>query len=155
MMLVTTSGTTGRPKSFLLTHANVLHNVRALACQGIVTQHDRALLPLPLHHVYPLTVGILTPFALGTTVVLPESVTGPHIVAALKEARCTVMVAVPRLYAALLNGLLARVAQLPGRSGRCSARCSASRWSCAGASACASGGGCSARSTAASRPICG
>jgi long-chain acyl-CoA synthetase len=113
MMLVTTSGTTGRPKSFLLTHANVLHNVRALASQGIVTQDDRALLPLPLHHVYPLTVGILTPFALGTTVVLPESVTGPHIVAALKEGRCTVMVAVPRLYAALLNGLMARVAQLP------------------------------------------
>ncbi|WP_019014153.1 AMP-binding protein [Elioraea tepidiphila] len=113
MMLVTTSGTTGRPKSFLLTHANVLHNVRALAAQGIVTREDRALLPLPLHHVYPLTVGILTPFALGTTVVLPESVTGPHIVAALKEGRCTVMVAVPRLYAALLNGLMARVAQQP------------------------------------------
>jgi long-chain acyl-CoA synthetase len=113
MMLVTTSGTTGRPKSFLLTHANVLHNVRALARQGIVTREDRALLPLPLHHVYPLTVGILTPFTLGTTVVLPESVTGPHIVAALKEGRCTVMVAVPRLYAALLNGLMARVAQQP------------------------------------------
>jgi long-chain acyl-CoA synthetase len=113
MMLVTTSGTTGRPKSFLLTHANVLHNVRALAVQGIVTRADRALLPLPLHHVYPLTVGILTPFTLGTTVVLPESVTGPHIVQALKEGRCTVMLAVPRLYAALLNGLMARVRSQP------------------------------------------
>lgn len=113
MMLVTTSGTTGRPKSFLLTHANVLHNVRALAAQGIVTGRDRALLPLPLHHVYPLTVGLLAPFSLGATVVLPESVTGPHIVAALKAARCTAMIAVPRLYAALLNGLMARVAQLP------------------------------------------
>jgi long-chain acyl-CoA synthetase len=113
MMLVTTSGTTGRPKSFLLTHANVLHNVRALAGQGIVTREDRALLPLPLHHVYPLTVGILGPFTLGTTVVLPESVTGPHLVAALKEARCTAMIAVPRLYAALLNGLMARVRSQP------------------------------------------
>jgi long-chain acyl-CoA synthetase len=113
MMLVTTSGTTGRPKSFLLTHANVLHNVRALASQGIVTREDRALLPLPLHHVYPLTVGILGPFTLGTTVVLPESVTGPHIVAALKEGRCTAMIAVPRLYAALLNGLMARVRSQP------------------------------------------
>jgi len=113
MMLVTTSGTTGRPKSFLLTHANVLHNVRALASQGIVTREDRVLLPLPLHHVYPLTVGVLAPLTLGTTVVLPESVTGPHLVAALKEARCTAMIAVPRLYAALLNGLMARVAQQP------------------------------------------
>lgn len=113
MMLVATSGTTGRPKTFLLSHANVLHNVRALAAQGIVTEADRALLPLPLHHVYPLTVGILTPFTIGTTVVLPESVTGPHLVAALKEGRCTVMVAVPRLYAALLDGLMARVRAQP------------------------------------------
>jgi len=109
MMLVATSGTTGRPKTFLLSHANVLHNVRALAGQGIVAEADRALLPLPLHHVYPLTVGILTPFSIGTTVVFPESVTGPHLVAALKEGRCTVMVAVPRLYSALLEGLMARV----------------------------------------------
>jgi len=112
-MLVTTSGTTGRPKAFLLSHANILHNVRALAGQGIVTERDRALLPLPLHHVYPLTVGVLTPLAIGATIVLPEGVTGPLLVAALKAGRCTVMVAVPRLYAALLAGLLARVAAQP------------------------------------------
>lgn len=112
-MLVTTSGTTGRPKAFLLTHANIFHNVRAIAGQGIVRAHDRALLPLPLHHVYPLTVGVLTPLAIGATVVLPEGVTGPLLVAALKTGRCTVMVAVPRLYAALLAGLMGRVAAQP------------------------------------------
>lgn len=112
-MLVTTSGTTGRPKAFLLTHANILHNVRAIAGQGIVTGKDRALLPLPLHHVYPLTVGVLTPLACGATVVLPEGVTGPLLVAALKAGRCTIMVAVPRLYAALLAGLMGRVAAQP------------------------------------------
>lgn len=112
-MLVTTSGTTGRPKAFLLTHANILHNVRAIAGQGIVTAADRALLPLPLHHVYPLTVGVLTPLAIGATVVLPEGVTGPLLVAALKAGRCTIMVAVPRLYAALLAGLMGRVAAQP------------------------------------------
>jgi len=112
-MLVTTSGTTGRPKAFLLTHANILHNVRALAGQGIITAADRALLPLPLHHVYPLTVGVLTPLAVGATVVLPEGVTGPLLVAALRAGRCTAMAAVPRLYAALLAGLMGRVAAQP------------------------------------------
>jgi long-chain acyl-CoA synthetase len=112
-MLVTTSGTTGRPKAFLLTHGNILHNVRAIAGQGIVRETDRALLPLPLHHVYPLTVGVFTPLACGATVVLPEGVTGPLLVAALKAGRCTIMVAVPRLYAALLAGLMARVAAQP------------------------------------------
>lgn len=112
-MLVTTSGTTGKPKAFLLTHANILHNVRAIADQGIVAGGDRALLPLPLHHVYPLTVGVLTPLTIGATVVLPEGVTGPLLVAALKAGRCTIMVAVPRLYGALLAGLMGRVAAQP------------------------------------------
>lgn len=112
-MLVATSGTTGRPKAFLLTHANILHNVRALADQRIITASDRALLPLPLHHVYPLAVGVLTPLAVGATVVLPEGVTGPSLVAALKAGRCTVMAAVPRLYAALLSGLMGRIAAQP------------------------------------------
>lgn len=109
-MLVFTSGTTGTPKSFLLTHANVMANVNALAAEGIVSADDRALLPLPLHHVYPLAVGCLTALASGTTIVLPPGVTGPQIVRALQSGRVTVIVGVPRLYAALLAGLEARVA---------------------------------------------
>ncbi|MBI3454084.1 MAG: AMP-binding protein [Rhodospirillales bacterium] len=109
-MLVYTSGTTGTPKSFYLTHANLMANVRALRGENIVAAGDRALLPLPLHHVYPLTVGCLTALALGATIVLPEAVTGPQIVAALKAGRASVMVGVPRLYAALLSGIEGRVA---------------------------------------------
>ncbi len=56
---------------------------------------------------------MLTPLAIGATVVLPEGVTGPLLVAALKAGRCTIMVAVPRLYAALLAGLMGRVAAQP------------------------------------------
>jgi long-chain acyl-CoA synthetase len=109
-MLVFTSGTTGTPKSFLLTHANIMANVNGLAVEGIVDAADRALLPLPLHHVYPLTVGCLTALASGSTIVLPPGVTGPQIVAALQRARVTAIVGVPRLYAALVAGLEARVA---------------------------------------------
>jgi long-chain acyl-CoA synthetase len=108
-MLVFTSGTTGTPKSFLLSHANLVANVTGLAAEGIVGANDRALLPLPLHHVYPLTVGCLTALAGGTTIVLPPGVTGPQIVSALQRGRVTVIVGVPRLYAALAAGLEARV----------------------------------------------
>jgi len=46
-----------------------------------VTQHiadasDRALLPLPLYHVYPFIVGVLTTLTIGTTVVLPTKPLG-------------------------------------------------------------------------------
>ena len=104
------SGTTGTPKSFVLSHANILTNVHALAAFKLVGPEDRALLPLPLHHVYPLTVGLLTSLVSGTTLVLPEAVTGPQLVEALRLGRITVMVGVPRLYSALASGLEARVA---------------------------------------------
>ncbi|MCC7428525.1 MAG: AMP-binding protein [Alphaproteobacteria bacterium] len=117
-LLVYTSGTTGRPKGFTLTHANLLHNVRSLASQGLVDATDRVLLPLPLHHVYPLTVGLLTTLAIGATLVLPEAVTGPQLVAALKGGRCTVMLGVPRLYAALATGIAGRVAARGGLARR-------------------------------------
>ncbi len=108
-MLVFTSGTTGTPKSFLLTHANLVANVNGLLAERLVGPDDRALLPLPLHHVYPLTVGCLTALASGTTIVLPAGVTGPQIVGALQRGRATLIVGVPRLYAALTAGLEARV----------------------------------------------
>lgn len=109
-MLIYTSGTTGPPKSFTLTCANVWANVRALVAEGLLGPGDRVLLPLPLHHVYPFIVGLLVPLASGAAVVFPEAVAGPQIVQALRAARASVMVGVPRLYAALFAGLTARVA---------------------------------------------
>jgi long-chain acyl-CoA synthetase len=109
-MLVYTSGTTGVPKSFLLTHANILHNVHALAAQGVARADDRILLPLPLHHVYPLTVGAFTPLLLGAAIVLPEGSDAPRIAAALRATKVTLVIGVPRLYSALANGIRARAA---------------------------------------------
>lgn len=108
-MLVYTSGTTGTPKSFMLSHGNLVANINGLLAEKLVGPEDRALLPLPLHHVYPLTVGCLTALASGTTLILPEGVTGPHLVDALRRGRVTVIVGVPRLYAALASGIDARI----------------------------------------------
>ncbi|MCC2664794.1 MAG: AMP-dependent synthetase and ligase, partial [Geminicoccaceae bacterium] len=66
---------------------------------------DRVLLPLPLHHAYPLTVGLLSALATGAAVVLPSGISGPEISQALAECRCTIMVGVPRLYEAMLAGI--------------------------------------------------
>jgi len=108
-LIVATSGTTGAPKLFALTHAMLHANLEGVLAQGLVGPSDRMMLPLPLHHVYPLLVGLMTPIACGAAIVLPEGVTGPQIVQALKGGRATVMVGVPRLYFALLAGLRARV----------------------------------------------
>lgn len=107
-----TSGTTGPPKSFVLTHANLAANVEAIAREGLVGPGDRALLPLPLHHAYPYTVGMLTALESGVAVVLPQATTGRDILAALNAARATLIIGVPRLYQALLDGVAMRAAAL-------------------------------------------
>jgi long-chain acyl-CoA synthetase len=108
--LVYTSGTTGNPKSFVLRWRHIATNVTALVATGLVGSRDRALMPLPLHHVYPFVVGLLTPLTAGAAVVFPQSVSAAHLGAALSEARCTVIVGVPRLYRAMLSGIAARAA---------------------------------------------
>ena len=112
-----TSGTTGSPKGFLLTHRNIGSNVEALRRLEIVGAGDRVLLPLPLHHAYPFVVGMLTPLAAGATIVLPAGATGPQIMQAMREGDVTAIIGVPRLYEAMLAALRDRVAQR-GRAAR-------------------------------------
>lgn len=110
-ILFYTSGTTGLPKGVPLTHRNLISNLRALAQERLLSASDRVLLPLPLHHVYPFTVGLLTPLAGGVPVVLPYSLLGPQVLRALTEGMVTVVVAVPRFYAALVAALDTRMRQ--------------------------------------------
>lgn len=104
-----TSGTTGKPKGVPLTHGNLISNVLAIAQSGILKPTDRLLLPLPLHHVYPFVLGIFTPLSLGLPIVIPRSLTGPDLVWSLREGRITVVAGVPRLYAALVEGIQTKV----------------------------------------------
>ena len=108
-LLTWTSGTTGWPKAFVLTHRNIGRNVEALRGLAIVDRNDRALLPLPLHHAYPFVVGMLTTLTIGTTIVLPGGSTGPLLMRALREAEVTTIVGVPRLYEALAAAIAARI----------------------------------------------
>jgi long-chain acyl-CoA synthetase len=107
--LLFTSGTTGTPKAVPLTHANFASNVRELRAASLVGADDRVLQPLPLHHTYPFTVGLLAPLAAGATVLLPAGISGPEIVAACAAGRATALLAVPRLLTALWDGVLAGV----------------------------------------------
>src|SRR6056297_3464084 len=110
-----TSGTTGPPKGVPLIHRNLITQIEAVERSGIVKDGDRVLLPLPLHHVYPFVIGMLSPLALGLPIVLPRSLTGPDIQKALHKGRVTALVGVPRLYRALYEAILSQAKQSLGQ----------------------------------------
>lgn len=107
--LLYTSGTTGVPKGVPLSHRNLTSNLRDLLDANLVGPDDRVLLPLPLHHTYPFTVGLLTVLGSGGTVLIPAGISGPELVRALKQGRATALLAVPRLCTALWDAIEARV----------------------------------------------
>jgi len=108
LVLFRTSGTTGTPKRFHLTCRNVGASVDSLTAWGGVGPGDRALMPLPMHHVYPWITATLGGLAMGAALVLPEGPTGPQIAAALRATRPTVLIGVPKLFEAMLDGIEAR-----------------------------------------------
>ena len=100
-----TSGTTGVPKGVPLTHHNLVFQIQAVGQANLLKDDDRVLLPLPMYHVYPFTVGTLTPLAFGLPIVLPQSLTGPQIIRALNEGEITIIIGVPRVYRAVYSGI--------------------------------------------------
>lgn len=110
-VLFYTSGTSGKPKSVPLTHRNVASNLSALLELNLIQDTDRVLLPLPLHHVYPFTVGMLAPLARGVPLVLPYLLTGPQLQRALHEGRATAIIGVPRLYDAFYAAIENKIRQ--------------------------------------------
>src|SRR5215213_1843398 len=112
-----TSGTMGAAKGVPLSHANRVLQIDTLLSADLVSEKDSVLLPLPLHHVYPFVMGMLTPLAAGLPIVMPRSLTGPQLVRALREGEATLIVGVPRLYGALYSGIEERV----GSGGRLAA----------------------------------
>ena len=94
--VVYTSGTTGRPKGVMLTHANVVANVRAIMQAIPVFPTDVFLSFLPLSHTFERTVGYYLPIAAGAAVAFARSVA--ELAADLATVRPTVLVSVPRIY---------------------------------------------------------
>lgn len=108
-----TSGTTGSAKGVPLTHRNLVFQINTVIDAHFVTEADRILLPLPLHHVYPFVIGMLLPLALGLPITLPQSLTGPQILRAIRQGAVTAVIGVPRLYSALCAGIAMRVKSRP------------------------------------------
>ncbi|KPV43344.1 AMP-dependent synthetase/ligase [Alicyclobacillus ferrooxydans] len=66
--IVYTSGTTGLPKGVMLTHGNLLANVRGIRQVFEIRSTDRALSYLPLSHIFERTAGQFVILSAGGTI---------------------------------------------------------------------------------------
>ena len=94
--IVYTSGTTGKPKGVMLTHRNVVSDVKAVLERIAPTAQDVFLSFLPLSHTFERTGGYYLPIAAGSCVAYARSV--PLLAEDLRTVRPTVLVSVPRIY---------------------------------------------------------
>jgi acyl-CoA synthetase (AMP-forming)/AMP-acid ligase II len=101
--IIYTSGSTGRPRGAVLTHANIVANVRSIVAYLELTPADRVLALLPFYYVYGLSLLHMT-FAVGGTVVVENRFQYPNVALdTLERERCTGIAGVPSTYAILMK----------------------------------------------------
>ena len=94
--LVYTSGTTGKPKGVMLTHENVVANVKAVLQRVAPQASDVFLSFLPLSHTFERTAGYYLPVAAGCCVAHARSTA--LLAEDLTTVRPTILISVPRIY---------------------------------------------------------
>ncbi|MSQ19704.1 MAG: long-chain fatty acid--CoA ligase [Betaproteobacteria bacterium] len=106
-ILVYTSGTTGRPKGAMLSHANVLATVKAYQARFPQSETDERICFLPLCHIAERVGGEYQALYSGAVLNFVENPdTVPENV---QEIAPTVFVAVPRVWEKFYSGVLIRV----------------------------------------------
>ncbi len=112
--LVYTSGTTGKPKGVMLTHGNVLSNVKA-ALQRVAPRSDDVFLSfLPLSHTFERTAGYYLPVAAGCCVAYARSTA--LLAEDLMIVRPTILISVPRIYERVYAALQTKLGGSPIKS---------------------------------------
>jgi long-chain acyl-CoA synthetase len=107
--IVYTSGTTGKPKGVVLTHANVLHVIRAIP--GVIEfgEEDVFLSILPAWHMFERIIEYAA-LSKGCRSVYTDK---RHFRRDLERVKPTVIAAVPRLYEALYEETRKKLADQP------------------------------------------
>lgn len=107
-----TSGTTGEPKTALLSHANLTAYVFGTVDPLSATEDDAVLASVPPYHIAGL-VGILSNVFAGRRVVFLDQFSAEHWVDRAASAKVTQAMVVPTMLGRILDVLAARGETLP------------------------------------------
>lgn len=110
-LILYTSGTTGRSKGAVLSHGNIVSNIRAAAAHFRVDDSMHTLSFLPINHVFEQVCGLLLPLSVGGTVSFAESLKklGENLV----EVRPTFFTGVPAVYRLFHDRILKNIRSRP------------------------------------------
>ncbi len=101
--LIYTSGTTGRPKGAMLSHRNLVSNVRQFNQALPHRAEDNVLCALPMYHCFGWTTCVMNPLLVGAGITPVASPLPSEITKAIATYGVTVVFLVPPLYHLLLR----------------------------------------------------
>ncbi|HAY70774.1 MAG TPA: long-chain-fatty-acid--CoA ligase [Saprospirales bacterium] len=102
-----TGGTTGVSKGAMLTNSNMVANllqIKFIMMTMLEEKKEFVLTPLPLYHIFALTVNLFAMMSLGETIVLVTNARDlPSVIKEIKKYPISVFTGVNTLFKALLN----------------------------------------------------
>ncbi len=101
-MMVYTSGTTGRPKGVVTTHANLAAQVTSLVAAWEWRADDHILLVLPLHHVHGIVNVLTCALWSGARCEMLPQFDAVSVWSRLAAGELTLFMAVPAIYTKLI-----------------------------------------------------
>jgi fatty-acyl-CoA synthase len=101
--LMYTSGTTGRPKGVMLTHANLAWKNYAHVTEFGFTASDVGLACGPLYHVGALDLVTTTMIAVGATTIIHRAFDAARVVDEIERSRVTTVWTAPAMVRAILD----------------------------------------------------
>ncbi|MFO7577451.1 MAG: AMP-binding protein, partial [Pelovirga sp.] len=110
-VILYTSGTTGRSKGAMLSHANIVSNLHAARDHFQLDESIETLSFLPINHVLEQVCGILLPLSLGGKVSFAESI--KKLGENLSEVKPSFLLGVPAVYRLLLDRIMKKIDASP------------------------------------------
>jgi fatty-acyl-CoA synthase len=105
MILMYTSGTTGKPKGALLPHRKTLYNSRNAEHYFGISKSDRVLVAAPLFHSLGLQILAIPALYVGASIVLQEGFDAARVWSTIESEGITYYGGVPTMHQRLLESL--------------------------------------------------
>ena len=102
-LLMYTSGTTGKPKGVMLSHANLLAAGRFISTGHEIDRNYSCLCVLPIYHINGMCVTVMGTIVSASTLVIPHKFSVNSFWKTIAKFKCSWFSAVPTQFSYILN----------------------------------------------------